>query len=103
MMVMQYKGNNMSQYLKSNYNIISLRIKLCIFYDIARGLKEIHRGINCDTEVIQKVFHMLIFQRNKYLLIECMFCLLKLLVQQRVKLHEFLSLAHQQAYIILNL
>jgi len=43
MMVMQYIPNgNMSQYLKSNYNKLSLRDKLGLFRDITRGLKDIH-------------------------------------------------------------
>ena len=35
-------GGNMSQYLKSNYNQLSLYSKLKSFYFIARGLKDIH-------------------------------------------------------------
>src|SRR2546423_11967216 len=42
MMVIQYKGDNMSQYLKNNYNILNLRNKLGVLKDIARGLKVIH-------------------------------------------------------------
>ena len=43
MMVMDYIENgSMSQYLKSNYNELDLYDKLCLFHDIARGLKEIH-------------------------------------------------------------
>jgi serine/threonine protein kinase len=42
MMVMQYIGDNISQYLKSNYNELSLENKLRLFCDIARGLKDIH-------------------------------------------------------------
>ena len=41
-MVMEYIGNNMSQYLKSNYNELSLYNKLELFRDIARGLIDIH-------------------------------------------------------------
>src|SRR5438046_3161470 len=41
-MVMEYIGNNMSQYLKSNYNELILYNKLDLFYNIARGLKDIH-------------------------------------------------------------
>ena len=43
MMVMQYLQNgNMSQYLKSNYNQLSLFNKLQLFRDITRGLRDIH-------------------------------------------------------------
>ena len=43
MMVMQYvKNGSMSQYLKSNYNELSLYNKLELFRDIARGLIDIH-------------------------------------------------------------
>ena len=42
MMVMQYIGDNISQYLKSNYNELSLEDKLGLFFDIAWGLKDIH-------------------------------------------------------------
>ena len=41
-MVMRYIGDNISQYLKSNYNKLSLDDKLMLFYRIARGLKDIH-------------------------------------------------------------
>ena len=41
-MVMQYKGNNMSQYLKINYNKSSLYDKLNLLYCISQGLKDIH-------------------------------------------------------------
>src|SRR6266480_5334801 len=43
MMVMDYiKNGSMSQYLKSNYNKLSLHDKLELFHDIARGLGAIH-------------------------------------------------------------
>jgi serine/threonine protein kinase len=42
MMVMKYIGDNISQYLKSNYNKLSLEDKLGLFYDITLGLKNIH-------------------------------------------------------------
>jgi serine/threonine protein kinase len=42
MMVMKYIGVNISQYLKSNYNKLSLKDKLELFHDIAWGLKDIH-------------------------------------------------------------
>ena len=50
---MQYIENgSMSQYLKSNYNKLSLFDKLCLFYSIARGLKEIH-----NKGFVHKDFH----------------------------------------------
>lgn len=52
MMVMHYKGNNMSQYLKSNYNKIRLNSKLKFLLDIAQGLKDIH-----DKGFIHKDLH----------------------------------------------
>ena len=39
MMVMEYIGNNMSQYLKSNYNKLSLSNKLGLLHFILRGLE----------------------------------------------------------------
>src|SRR6266487_2015566 len=43
MMVMEYIENgNMNQYLKSNYNQLSLFYKLQLFHDITQGLKDIH-------------------------------------------------------------
>src|SRR4051812_46316569 len=43
MMVMQYiKNGNMSQYLRSNYNKLSLKNKLFLLYRIAQGLSDIH-------------------------------------------------------------
>src|SRR5690349_12025480 len=43
MMVMQcIENGSMSQYLKSNYNKLSLHNKLSLLYFIARGLKDIH-------------------------------------------------------------
>src|SRR5436190_20395233 len=44
-MVMGYiKNGSMSQYLKSNYYVLSLRNKLGLLKDIARGLKVIHNN-----------------------------------------------------------
>ena len=42
MMVMEYIGDNISQYLKSNYNELSLKDKLELFHGIVWGLKDIH-------------------------------------------------------------
>jgi serine/threonine protein kinase len=42
MMVMEYIGDNIGQYLKSNYNELSLENKLGSLHDIAWGLKDIH-------------------------------------------------------------
>ena len=43
MMVMQYiKNGNMNQYLKSNYDKLSLQHKLDLFCNIAYGLTDIH-------------------------------------------------------------
>ena len=43
MMVMRcIENGSLSQYLKSNYNKLTLYDKLGLFYDIARGLKDIH-------------------------------------------------------------
>ena len=40
---MEYiKNGSMNQYLKNNYNKLSLFRKLCLFRDIANGLKTIH-------------------------------------------------------------
>jgi serine/threonine protein kinase len=50
--VMKYIGNNISQYLKRNYNNIRLYNKLELLYYIARGLKDIH-----NKGFIHKDFH----------------------------------------------
>jgi serine/threonine protein kinase len=42
MMVMQYIGGNVNQYLKSNCNKLRLYYNLGFVYDIAQGLKDIH-------------------------------------------------------------
>ena len=43
MMVMQYEGDNMSQYIKSDHNILRVRShQLRLLNDIAQGLKDIH-------------------------------------------------------------
>ena len=52
MMVMPYIGDNISQYLKSNYNKLSLHDKLDLFYTIVNGLKDIH-----DKGFIHKDLH----------------------------------------------
>src|SRR5205823_6608726 len=53
MMVMQYiKNGNISQYLKSNFNKLSLHDKLDLCYDIAQGLQVIH-----DKGFIHKDLH----------------------------------------------
>ena len=52
-MVMFYVENgSLNQYLKNNYNKLSLFRKLCLFRDIANGLKTIH-----NKGLIHKDFH----------------------------------------------